>query len=64
MRVGHFVPASKEAVKSVDVRDWNKGAIELSKRLAGFGPAYSFEAGSQFHFEKTWRRTIEFKNTS
>src|SRR5262249_7849193 len=44
VQVGHAVPASGQGILSrADVRDWNKGSLELSKRVVGFGPAYGFD---------------------
>src|SRR6266487_1556318 len=41
IRTGHVVPPGKEMVNRGDVRDWNKGSLELMKRLGGYGPVYS-----------------------
>ena len=60
VKVGHVVPAASQGVLSrADVRDWNKGSLELTKRLAGFGPAYSFDAGTQFCLQAAKRQLGE-----
>jgi photosystem II stability/assembly factor-like uncharacterized protein len=60
VQVGHTVPASGQGILSrTDVRDWNKGSLELTKRLAGFGPVYSFDPRAQFGLQVAKRQLGE-----
>lgn len=45
---GHIVPAGNEVVSRTDVRDWNKGSAEWTKRLASFGAVHAFDVRAQF----------------
>jgi photosystem II stability/assembly factor-like uncharacterized protein len=60
VKAGHIVPVGKAAVKISDVRDWNKGSVELMKRLSGFGPVYGFDPRGQFALHAGKRQLGEF----
>jgi len=60
IKVGHVVPPSSMAVLSqTNVRDWNKGTLELSKRLANFGAIYDFDPRTQLCVNSAKRRLGE-----
>jgi hypothetical protein len=46
---GHIVPAAGQGVLArTDIREWNKGSIELGKRLASYGTVYRMDPATQF----------------
>jgi hypothetical protein len=56
VKAGHVVRAADGGILSrTDVRDWNKGTAELSKRLAPFGSIFSFEPAGQFCLQSARR---------
>jgi photosystem II stability/assembly factor-like uncharacterized protein len=60
VQVGHAVPASGQGILSrADVRDWNKGSLELSKRVDGFGPAYRLDPRTQLCLQAARRQLGE-----
>jgi photosystem II stability/assembly factor-like uncharacterized protein len=49
VKVGNYVDAKGQGILSrTDVRDWNKGSVELAKRLGGYGSIYGFDPRAQF----------------
>ncbi len=54
---GHVVRAADGGVLSrTDVRDWNKGSVELMKRLGGYGSIHSFDPTAQFCLQSAKRQ--------
>ena len=49
-QAGNRAPGSNEEslLNGEHVRVWNRGSLELKKRLNGFGPVYAFDPATQF----------------
>jgi photosystem II stability/assembly factor-like uncharacterized protein len=56
VKAGHIVSPGKDIQQKSDVRDWNKGSLELIKRLGGYGPVYSFDPATQFCLQAAKRQ--------
>lgn len=48
-----------EILEKSGIRDWNKGAHELMKRLSGYGSIYSFDPATQFCLQSAKRQLGE-----
>ena len=59
VKAGHVVPPGKDILRTSDVRDWNKGSLELIKRLNGYGPVYGFDPRVQFPLQAARRQLGE-----
>ena len=55
VKAGHIVGAGNEVLSRSDVREWNKGSFEWSRRLASFGSVHAFDAGTQFCLQSAKR---------
>jgi hypothetical protein len=57
IKLGHVEPASMVSIfERSEIRDWNKGAPELMKRLAGYGSIYTLEPATQFCLQASKRQ--------
>ena len=60
IKTGLIVPAAGQGILSrADVRDWNKGSVELIKRLGGYGPVYHYDPLAQFCLQSARRHLGE-----
>lgn len=65
LRVGNDEKAGPEFLTArPETRDWNKGCLELMKRLAGFGPLYAFDPATQFCAQSARRQLGQLKAAS
>lgn len=48
--------ATTDILEKSGIRDWNKGAPELMKRLSGYGSIYSYEPATQFCLQSAKRQ--------
>jgi Carbohydrate family 9 binding domain-like len=57
IRLGHVERAATASIfERSEIRDWNKGAPELMKRLAAYGAVYNLEPATQFCLQSARRQ--------